>query len=86
MSRSFALNTWRTKRHADIERILKTHKSINGGRLGRQWETEHMNFALMTRLAAEFQGYCRDLHSEAADHVVTQSSIGHGQLKGCGRS
>jgi hypothetical protein len=29
-----------------------------------------MNFALITRLAAEFQGYCRDLHDEAVDHIT----------------
>jgi hypothetical protein len=80
VSPSPALKAWRTKRHDDIDRLLKTHKSITAGRPGRQWETEHMNFALITRLAAEFQGYCRDLHNEAADHVVMQSSIAHGQL------
>lgn len=34
-----------------------------------------MNFALITRLLAEFQGYCRDLHTEAVDHIVTMASI-----------
>lgn len=72
---SSALKSWRGKRRDDIDQLLSTHRVITGGRRGRQWETEHMNFALITRLAAEFQGYCRDLHTEAVDHIVTMASI-----------
>jgi hypothetical protein len=34
-----------------------------------------MNFALIVRLASEFQGYCRDLHEESIDHVVGNLSL-----------
>ena len=53
-----------------LDRLVSTHATITKGKPGRQWETEHMNFALLTRLAAEFQGYCRDLHDGAIDHIV----------------
>ena len=28
---------------------------------GRRWQTEQLNWALILRLAAEFQGFARDL-------------------------
>jgi hypothetical protein len=37
-----------------------------------------MNFALITRLAAEFQGYCRDLHDEAVDHITANLALAPG--------
>lgn len=32
--------------------------------------TEHLTLALFVRLAAEFQGFCRDLHDDAAIRIV----------------
>jgi hypothetical protein len=67
---SQARKKWLTSRQAALDRLIASHGTITRGRPGRQWETEHMNFALITRLAAEFQGYFRDLHDESVDHVT----------------
>lgn len=45
---------------------------MTGGRRGRQYATEHLNLALFVSLAAEFQGFCRNLHDEAADYIASQ--------------
>ncbi|ORW09450.1 hypothetical protein AWC16_16695 [Mycolicibacter longobardus] len=39
-------------------------------RRGRQYATEHLNLALFVRLAAEFQGFCRDLHDDAVLAII----------------
>lgn len=39
---------------------------MTGRRRGRQYATEHLNLTLFVSLAAEFQGYCRELHDDAA--------------------
>jgi hypothetical protein len=46
---------------------------------GRRYRTEQLNLALIVRLAGEFQGFARDLHTEAIDHVyasmITSNSV-----------
>jgi hypothetical protein len=46
------------------------HSAITGSDRGRRWDSEHLNFAIIARLVAEFQGFARDLHDEAVVHVV----------------
>jgi hypothetical protein len=75
---SSARKTWLTSRQAALDRLVASHRTITRGQRGRQWETEHMNFALITRLAAEFQGYCRDLHDEAVDHITANLGAASG--------
>lgn len=70
MGRSQAHTAWTTTRSADIDRVFGVHHELTGRGAGRRWEAEHLIGAIVARLVAEFQGYCRDLHDEAVDHVV----------------
>ena len=73
---SSALLAWQSgHRAAELNRLIETHQSITGGGPGRKWETEHMNFALITRVVAEFQGYCRDLHNLGVNAIVDHMGI-----------
>lgn len=42
---------------------------------GRQWRTGEINAAIIVRVAVEFQGYSRDLHDEAVDHLVKHLAV-----------
>ncbi len=63
---SNALAVWKTRRCAALDSLETIHGRITGKRRGRQYVTEHLNLALFVRLAAEFQGFCRTLHDDAA--------------------
>jgi hypothetical protein len=50
---------------------------VTGGRRGRQYATEQLNLALFVSLAAQFQGFCRDLHDAAAIQIANSLSPGN---------
>jgi hypothetical protein len=64
---SIALSDWRRIRAERLDRLLDAHIAVGGSRAGRRWATEELNHAILLRLTSEFQGFCRDLHDEAAD-------------------
>jgi hypothetical protein len=61
---SIALKDWKSTRLSGLDNLETVHTTITGGAQGRQWATEQLNQSLIVRLAAEFQGFSRDLHSE----------------------
>lgn len=67
---SDALRRWRGERCAVLDSLEAIHNHVTGGRRGRQTGTEHLNLALFLRLAAEFQGFCRDMHDEASTCIT----------------
>lgn len=69
---SNAYTKWTTTRSSRLDRLVVTHDAVRGVGPGRRWFTEELNQALITRLAAEFQGFCRDLHNDASKVVASQ--------------
>jgi hypothetical protein len=67
---SNAWNTWNTARASELDEIESAHRSVGGTGRGRRYATEQINHAYAVLLAAQFQGFCRDLHSECADLIV----------------
>jgi hypothetical protein len=67
---SRAYDTWRGQRQHRIDELLAAHSAVGGSGPGRRWATEQLNWALTLRLAAEFQGFARDLHDLAVEHFV----------------
>ncbi|MGW4367693.1 hypothetical protein ACWEKT_18805 [Nocardia takedensis] len=65
---------WQQERTLALDSLETVHGRVTGRRRGRQYATEHLNLALFVSLAAEFQGFCRDLHDEAA--VAFVDSLG----------
>lgn len=47
------------------------HVAVGGSSRGRRYATQQINQAYAMMVASQFQGYCRDLHSESVDHFVT---------------
>lgn len=67
---SAAYAEWSTQRQARIAELLAAHATIGGSGRGRRWRTSQLNWALTLRIAGEFQGYARDLHTLAVAHLV----------------
>ncbi|MHB8878630.1 MAG: hypothetical protein ACYC8T_33440 [Myxococcaceae bacterium] len=62
---SRALAKWQTVRQQELDQFLAAHARVGGNRPGRRYATEQLNYAYLAAVAAQFQGFCRDLHSEA---------------------
>ncbi len=67
---SLSLTDWRTTRKAVLDEIEWARRRIGRPRPGRTYATHQINQAYAVLLAAHFQGYCRELHSECSGHFV----------------
>ncbi|MDO9396468.1 MAG: hypothetical protein Q7T71_07985 [Herbiconiux sp.] len=72
---SEALHTWCTTRARNLDALQGAHVSVTGGLPGRPSLTTELNHALISRLASELQGFCRDLHDQAADGLLTRATV-----------
>ncbi|OIN80052.1 hypothetical protein BMG05_14915 [Mycobacterium malmoense] len=75
MATASALQKWAEERCAALDSLVNVHGKVTGKRRGRQRATEHLNRALFVALSAEFQGFCRDLHEDAAIHITESINL-----------
>ena len=68
---SISLAQWSRSRAAALDEIAKAHSAVGGTQRGRRYATQQINQAYAVLLASQFQGFCRDLHSECVDYLVT---------------
>jgi hypothetical protein len=61
---------WRSSRAKALDEIASGHAAVSGTRRGWRFNTQQFNQAYAVLLAAQFQGSCRDLHSECVGHVL----------------
>lgn len=61
---------WYSTRASKLDEIEAAHRSIGGTARGRRYATEQINHAYAVLLASQFQGFCRDLHSECVDFII----------------
>jgi hypothetical protein len=64
---STALDGWRGARSDRLDELVAAHGRVGGTAAGRRTDTEQINWALILRLSAEFQGFVRDLHTLGAE-------------------
>jgi hypothetical protein len=67
---SRSLRRWKTDRIKALDEIEAAHRSVGGAGRGRRYATQQINEAYAVLLSSQFQGYCRDLHSECSDFLV----------------
>jgi hypothetical protein len=68
---SRSLQRWQGERSAALDEIEAAHGKVGGKGRGRRHETQQLNQAYALLLSSQFQGFCRDLHSEAVDRIVS---------------
>src|SRR2546426_3443884 len=78
---SMALAGWQGERSGRLDQLLEAHRRIGGTGAGRRTETEQINWALVLRLAGEFQGFARDLHSLGVDRFASWVASGNVQVE-----
>src|SRR5262249_14816056 len=67
---SIAYRKWVTARANDLDELAQAHAAVGGTSPGRRYATQQVNQAYAVLLAAQFQGFCRDLHTECVDALV----------------
>jgi hypothetical protein len=68
---SRALHRWNNDAQAALDEIEEAHRAVGGAGRGRRYATLQVNHAYVTLLSSQFQGFCRDLHTEAIDVVIS---------------
>ena len=59
-----------TIRRTALDEIETAHGRVGGTTRGRRYATQQINHAYAVLLSSQFQGFCRDLHSECADYLA----------------
>jgi len=67
---SLALRDWSGWRAAALDEIEHAHRSVGGPGPGRRYLTQQINQAYALLLSSQFQGYCRHLHTDCANHLL----------------
>jgi hypothetical protein len=67
---SLSYNGCRVTRASAIDEMHQAHAAVGGTARGRRYATQQINRALAILLSSQFQGFCRDLHSESVDHIL----------------
>jgi hypothetical protein len=68
---SRALTVWRTDSASKLDELIAAHARVGGTARGRRYATEQLNASLAVQVAAHFQLFCRNLHTEAAQVLVS---------------
>ena len=56
-----------------LDEIENAHTRVGGNLRGRRYATEQINHAYAMILSSQFQGFCRDLHTECVDALVGEA-------------
>ncbi len=68
---SRSLKRWKEESAVALDRMEGAHRAIGGGAAGgRRYATQQISQSYLVLLSSHFQRFCRDLHSEAADHLL----------------
>lgn len=72
---SRALREWEERRLERLDELEEVHRRVSGTAPGRRWLTEELDRSYILALASQFQGFSRDLHSEAAAFIARQAPV-----------
>lgn len=67
---SRAYRHWLQSRLPELDQIEAAHPLLGGTAPGRRYTTQQINRAYAVLLASQFQGFCRDLHTESVNYLV----------------
>ncbi len=78
---STAFEKWAGERGDRLDSLVQTHALLGPAGVGRRWRTQQINDSLMLRLATEFQGFARELHTEGASFFARNAAAGNRPLE-----
>ena len=61
---------WLSTRAKALDEIEAAHASVGGSGPGRRYATQQINQAYALLVASQFQGFCRDLHTESVARLI----------------
>ncbi len=67
---SLSFQKWDTLRRGELDQIENAHSRVGGTTRGRRYATQQINHSYAVLLSSQFQGFCRDLHSECVDYIA----------------
>jgi len=67
---SKALDHWLNQSQTELDELENAHVQVGGSGPGRRYLTRQINHSYLVAVAAQFQRFCRDLHSEAAQRLA----------------
>jgi len=70
---SHAHTRWEGDRVTRLDELEDVHRQLTGTAPGRRWITDQLDRGYVVALASQFQGYCRDLHSEMAGAIASEA-------------
>lgn len=70
MPTSLSLDIWQDTRAQRLDELETAHRSIGGRDRGRRFATQQLNRVYSVLLAAQFQGFCTDLHAECVAAIA----------------
>ncbi len=68
---SQSLYEWRERRSHELDQLASAHQAVAGKGPGRRYPTRQINHAYVLAIAAQFQGFARDIHTEAVDALIS---------------
>src|SRR5262249_16962412 len=68
---SHSLQKWTAERADALNQIENAHQQVGGTGPGRRYAMDQINHAYVALLSSHFQGFCRDLHTECADQIIS---------------
>lgn len=67
---SLSFQKWDTLRRGELGQIENAHSRVGDTTRGRRYATQQINHSYAVLLSSQFQGFCRDLHSECVDYIA----------------
>ncbi len=74
---SRALTGWCTDSAGKLDELIAAHASVVHAGRGRQYATAQINASLVVQVAAHFQLFCRNLHTEAVESLAEAAPDGY---------
>lgn len=72
---SISYRRWTTVRAAVLNDVEAAHAAVGGTGRGRRLAFPQVNRAYAILLSAEFQGFCKELHRECAEYIVSLAPV-----------
>lgn len=72
---SRALLDWQVESGRALDAVENAHRTVRDGGRGSRFAAQQLSQAYVLLLSSRFQRFCRDLHTECAEHLLTVAVV-----------